>query len=277
VIFEEQSLGFARVQLSSGRTLLAHLAQPCCDVVNECDGGGPSADGSLFVTQTQRGMEVVELATGKVLALGHGRWKTLFTPDGRGLLSLDGPFLRREAIAGSRLLTQWRVELPRGSTYKLAVSVPTRLAAVACSGRVTLFRLDVATDSVAWKSLPAPDGFPESIAFSADGRFLAVGMSSREIVTWDLRSGRRMWQSGGRDACCEGTSLGFSPDGRWIASGGTGLSIRDAVTGRLVERWLANGSSGVFSVAFSPDGSILVSTGFDRTTAIWRMRLPPAR
>ncbi len=68
------------------------------------------------------------------------------------------------------------------------------------------------------------------------------------------------------------TSICFSPDGRWLASGGWDQTIRiwDVSTGRQ-ERKLDDHSGEVFSVVFSPDGRFLASCGFDRKIMVWEV------
>ncbi|MFL5338991.1 MAG: WD40 repeat domain-containing protein [Gemmataceae bacterium] len=57
----------------------------------------------------------------------------------------------------------------------------------------------------------------ERLAFSPDGRSLAVVRDNRQIQIWDVLTGRRRWQRGGFTASVQ--SLAFSPDGRRLATG----------------------------------------------------------
>jgi WD40 repeat protein len=91
----------------------------------------------------------------------------------------------------------------------------------------------------------------------------------------------------------DATSIAYSSDGKLLASGGRDNVIRlfDATTGREVRRLLghkarsysppadgrgaldalfsATGTGGVNSVAFSPDGRVLASGGWDDTIRLW--------
>jgi dipeptidyl aminopeptidase/acylaminoacyl peptidase len=55
------------------------------------------------------------------------------------------------------------------------------------------------------------------VAFSPDGRVLAMSAPSQEILLWDLRRGKELRRIKGFDA--EVTSLAFSPDGSRLVSG----------------------------------------------------------
>lgn len=61
----------------------------------------------------------------------------------------------------------------------------------------------------------------------------------------------------------------FSPDGRWIATGGaTTASLFDAQTGSLLRTFLGH-TRLVTTVAFSTDGSLLASGSSDNTVKLW--------
>jgi hypothetical protein len=66
-------------------------------------------------------------------------------------------------------------------------------------------------------ALPAADTLNPEVAFSPDGRLLALTRSAKEILLWDLRAGKE-WQRftgfDGRVRC-----LAFSPDGKRLVCG----------------------------------------------------------
>jgi len=90
------------------------------------------------------------------------------------------------------------------------------------------------------------------LAFSRDGRMLAVGMLAEpEVVLWDLRGGSA--HTIGKEIQGNHFSLAFSPAGETLATATrTGVALWDA-QGRLVRR--IEVPRGADSLAFSPDGS----------------------
>jgi WD40 repeat protein len=112
-----------------------------------------------------------------------------------------------------------------------------------------------------------------TVAFSSDGRLLASS-SDATVRFWDVADPSRATPLGQPLTCY---SAAFSPDGRTLACGGGG----QAEGNKLVQLWdIADPSHATFlgqpqllsghdepvrSVAFSPDGRILVSSSADRT------------
>jgi RNA polymerase sigma factor (sigma-70 family) len=112
------------------------------------------------------------------------------------------------------------------------------------------------------------------LAFSPDSSALALGgtaLPSRPdggIGLWDRATGKELIRLTTSDRWV--TALAFSPDGKTLATGHDGGTVRfwETASGKTRREWQAHPDS-VHSLAFSPDGKLFASAGSDTTVLIW--------
>jgi len=113
-------------------------------------------------------------------------------------------------------------------------------------------------------------GFVDDVAFSPDGKTLALASRSGNVQLWNVATGELLESVKGHSGAV--SAVAFSPDGRTLASGSFDQTVRlwNVPTRRELMQ-LDAGSvelGSVLSLAFSPDGKRLLAGGHSRT-AFW--------
>jgi predicted NACHT family NTPase len=110
--------------------------------------------------------------------------------------------------------------------------------------------------------------FVLSVAFSPDGKTLAIGDDSGVVRIWETKTRKELW-------ICQGhtgrvNSVVFSPNGQILASASNDRTVKlwDIQTSEC-HKTLHGHTHKVNSVAFRPDGQMLASASSDLTVKLW--------
>ncbi len=116
----------------------------------------------------------------------------------------------------------------------------------------------------------------DAIAFSKDGTKFITGGWNKSAKIWQTQTGKLLatLPVGGLFV----HSVAFSPDGQFVAIGGNDkrgfVRIWNAQTGQPVPtpEGFKEHTDGVLSVAFSRDGTKLLTSSFDKTARLWDVK-----
>lgn len=208
-----------------------------------------SPDGKLLAGHSQWGttqvgaVRVWELATGKEVlkiptnSAGH---TIAFSPDGK-LLAFDVEYTVRvcqvETGKELRKLTGHQNINSKGGTYSGYINAlrfspdGKLLASASCDNMARIW--DVATGK-SLHVLEGHQGFVNTVAFFPDGKTVATGGEDGTIRLWETANGKQLseiqaHQTGVRqdgDRRKDVFVLGFSPDGKRLASGGRDTAVK---------------------------------------------------
>jgi WD40 repeat protein len=198
-----------------------------------------------------------------------------FSPDGKyiaaGLIKSGEEGRSCEIRVWEALTDQqvWRFRGGRGWGDQIAFSPSGRmLAAADWDGGVDCWDMDTGEKTL---ELGGHSSKAFSVAFSADGRYLASagGCPGHEgqTIIWEVETGKRV-----NDKWCMGSavsSIAYCPGGQRIASPcGSDILIWEPATGRELIK-LRGHADGVYTVLWHPDGQRLVTASADDTVKVW--------
>jgi WD40 repeat protein len=261
LVVNEQNKQFVVWEVVTAKEL-AHIPMPEHQVIRMA----LSPDARTLALQTydikSHSVSLWDVATGKERCQlsGHKIFSSslLFSPDGKILAtaSNDGKVRFWDSITGNELQ---QIKEP-GTTLTFSRDGKT----LATAGKIV--RLWDVPNGQARATLSGNGvGYIYSLAFTPNDTQLAAG-TQEEIILWDLATRKlvRRWASRGN------YRLTFSPDGRTLVSlGGRGMRLWDVASGRPLHSYPGH-QGDVASIAFSPDGKLLVSNSWDeKTLRLW--------
>ncbi|HYW44694.1 MAG TPA: hypothetical protein VE959_17665 [Bryobacteraceae bacterium] len=192
---------------------------------------------------TDNTVRIVDTVTGKeVDKMGaHENWVlgTVFSVDGKRVVSVgrDRSAKLTDAATGA---FQENVNLLRGELAAVARHPSKDIVVIGGEDRIAyVYLMDrpknmkIADDTTLIRKLERQNGAVAALAWSPDGKRIAVAGAAPEVNVYDADTGARV-------AACTGHSAGiytvaFSPDGGQLATGGFDGTVRlyDAATGAL--------------------------------------------
>ncbi|MBS1788481.1 MAG: PD40 domain-containing protein [Acidobacteria bacterium] len=240
-----------------------------------------SGDGRTLASGGGIEFRIWDATTGKLIREVNGNPRQVdvlaYSPDGKILATGDrnGTIQLWDATTGqpTRLL-KGHSEERFGSVRALAFHPDGKT--LASGGRDKAVRLWDAATGQEVRTLSGHTNDVSAVAFSPDGRVLASSGIYQQLNLWDSQSGQllRTLPTFPQSTSFRINSLAFSPNGKLLTAGVIpllnevgGVLVWDVVTGKLLHQ--LTGTSGVSSVAFSPDSRLIAAGNHDTTVGLW--------
>ena len=238
-----------------------------------------SPDGKRLALGRYRHVDLIDAASRQVLATTAelpGKVNSVaFSSDGALIAAASGvPGLYGTAtiFRGDDAVVVSQLKGHRDALYDARLSADDRLLAT-CSYDRQVILWDVATGELV-RTLSGHNGAVFELAFSPDGSVLASASADGTVKIWRVATGERLDTLGQPEG--EQCTVAISPDNNWIVAGGADRQVR---MWRLVSRERPQinplkysrtaHDSAIVEVAFSPDGSRLVTASEGRELVLW--------
>ena len=190
-----------------------------------------------------------------------------FSPDGRMVAAAgqNGTVVVYDASSGAQVRSLGSADY--GAVQAMTYSDDGSRIAAGYSDGTVLVWLTGSGETVSRMNFSAPI---TSLAFSPSVQYLLAADEASGMVLYDLSSGQIVWSlSRGLEEVTNRAV--FSPDERWYVTANSDGMIWLFSTGSVESYSLSGHADQVHSVAYAPNGRLLVSASADRTVRVWNM------
>jgi eukaryotic-like serine/threonine-protein kinase len=203
-----------------------------------------------------------------IFMLGGHEWAVMdidYSPDGQRLISAhkDGTITIWDVVHGKQLKTY---KGHNGQVNSVSVSPDgKRIVSGSNSGTIKTWDIDGEKELLTFKGHTGP---ALSAVFCPDGGRIVSGSTDGTAKVWNAVDNlNALTLDHGRGV----TDIRFSPDSRWLATGGwfsSHVKIWDVIDGRL-RQTLSGHRFSLRSIAFSPDGQRIACGSEDGAIEVW--------
>lgn len=255
-----------RVRIWDGQTL-----EKLMEIETEARALEYSRDGGLLATVTREGTLLRRSDTWEVVRVIPGLGGPIaFAPDGRHLFGVEGGRWVRWDLEGRERIVP-AVPIEGAAPEVVAMVGPDRLVVAARGedGLITVVSAETGEGRVVLEGLDSV----ESVAGSADGRWVAAGNWHGTVAVWNARTGALVARLESLRRGAE--ALGFSRDGGYLFSGGRDQQVRvlrfePEGEDPLREVGLLRGHShDVVAMRVGPEGTQAMTASSDTTVRVW--------
>jgi WD40 repeat protein len=191
-----------------------------------------------------------------------------FSPDGKLMAGTYRDGLRIWDMDTGKIVRSWREHTDQN--LGVAFSPDGRHLALTCACEVRIEELKPAAQPCRELVGHGPRNV-WTLAFSPDGRRLASRAGDREIILWDVATGRPERILPSPADMANEANLAFSRDGRWLVSGcrGDRPLVWDVETGQR-GAW-GPAAANTRCCAVSPDGALLATADDGNAIVLWEV------
>ena len=188
-----------------------------------------------------------------------------FSPDGSFLASAGEQGVRFSEIADGRELRRLS---HNGTVHEVAISPDGQFVASSCARPDSAVHVWQAATGQKLFSLTQGRTSPTHVAYSRDGRLLAVAFLNATAKVWDVSTQKELLSLAGHSSSV--SRVAFHPDGERLAVGtyDGSVVIWDLTTGREALTLKLNTMDAIMGLAFSPNGRWLAA-GNQGGVTIW--------